>query len=45
MRLKAVSAITSLAVLCAAAPVSASEWPARSVLVIEADRPDQHLWP
>ena len=44
MRLKAVFVVAGLAVLCAAAPVSAAEWQGRSVLVIETDRPELPLY-
>jgi len=44
MRLKAVFVMTGLVVLCAAAPSSATEWQGRSVLVIEADRPELPLY-
>ena len=44
MRLTAVFVMTGLVVLCAAAPLSATEWQGRSVLVIEADRPELPLY-
>jgi len=44
MRLKAVFVMTGLVVLCAAAPMFATEWQGRSVLVIEADRPELPLY-
>lgn len=44
MRLTVTLALAGLAVLCAAAPTSAAEWQTRSVLVIEADRPELPLY-